>query len=387
MSNLLFLTKIIFSIFQLNIYPQFKEGLKMSIGRTAFFEISGEPAERGLEYGQKLKNKIKDTIDFFHRYNEYQGVSLKESRDIIAKFLPYIKEYSPTLERELQGIATGAGVNYADLIMISLNEERNIFNHGNNCTVFAATGNSTKNGQVIIGQTWDNFLEWTENFSDLLLIRRSKKDPDVISYSYPGMLAAAGLNSSQLAVCWNSVPRLNIKIGVPTYLIIAEILRQRSLKDALAVVLKAKRAGCFNLVISNKDEIYNLEATAEDIEVSHYSSHFCHTNHYLTARFACQEPEAKTPKEKKRKTSSIMRQKRMANLLDENSGQISPTISQMFLQDHFNHPQSICRHPESNSNYKDRLLTRAAWIIAPASKEIWYAGGPPCQNKFKKYQL
>ncbi|MGM0414534.1 MAG: C45 family autoproteolytic acyltransferase/hydrolase, partial [Bacillota bacterium] len=240
---------------------------------------------------------------------------------------------------------------------------------------------------AIIGQSWDNFLEWRDNFRDILLIRSSTQGPDILSYAYPGMLAAAGLNSEGIAVCWNSVPRLKLQSGVPTYIIIAEILRQTSLGDALAAVMRARRAGCFNLVLSDGNEIYNIEATPDDIEISYSTNYFSHANHYLAERFACQEPEPENFEKYKRKASSIIRHNRMTRFLEEETGKISAASVQRFLTDHLNQPHSICRHPEPDIEYSEKLLTRAAWIIEPTSKILWYAGGPPCENQFVPYKL
>ena len=354
---------------------------------TNFLEISGEPAERGHKYGNLAQKEIKKAISFFHNFNQRNGFSIKETRDIANKFLPYITKYSPEIEAELKAIATGAQVNYHDILMISLNEERNIFNNKGNCSSFAATGNSTYQNKAVIGQTWDNFLEWEDNFNDFLLIRRATQGSDIISYTYPGLLAAAGLNSAGIAICWNSVPRLKIKKGVPTYIIIEEILRQKTIGDALTAVMRANRAGCFSLFLSDGDEIYHIEATPNDIEINYSADFLSHGNHYLTPRFARQEPEPENLEKYRRKASSIIRDNRMNKFLKENSGRISMATAQRFLKDHLNYPHSICRHSDKRSKYSDKFLTRAAWIIEPARKELWYAGGPPCENQFIRYKL
>ena len=354
---------------------------------TNFLEISGKPEKRGLKYGKSAQKEIKRTIKFFHDYNQRKGISIEKSRDLGRQYLPYITKYSPEIETELMAVATGAQVNYHDILMISLNEERDIFNNKGNCSTFAATGNSTYQGNAILGQTWDNFLEWQDNFNDFVLIRRSALNPDIISYTYPGMLAAAGLNSAGISICWNSVPRLKIKKGVPTYIIIEEVLRQKTIGDALTAIMRARRAGCFSLFLSDGEEVYNIEATPDDIEINYSTNYISHANHYLTQRFASQEPEPENLEKYRRKASSIIRDNRMTKFLQEEDGRISVVSGQRFLNDHLNYPHSICRHSDSRSKYSDKFLTRAAWVIEPKNKRFWYAGGPPCENQFVKFKL
>ncbi|MFW6301308.1 MAG: C45 family autoproteolytic acyltransferase/hydrolase [Bacillota bacterium] len=361
--------------------------INKKLDNTDFIEVNGSSTERGYQYGRKSKVEIKKTIDFFHNWFKHQGNNINKTRNISTSYSTSIENYSPAITAELKGIAEGAEVDFSDILMISLNEERQLFINNNNCTSFAATGNATFNNRTILGQTWDNYLEWHDNFKNLILIRRSDQNPDIISYTYPGMLAAAGLNSSGIAVCWNSVPRLKLQLGVPTYIIIDEILRQTTLGNALTAVMRATRAGCFNLVLSDEKEIYNIEATPDDIEISYSTNYLSHANHYLSERFASQEPEPNNLEKYKRKASSIIRHNRMTKFLEKEASKISTTSGQKFLQDHLNQPHSICRHPDLKSDYSDKFLTRAAWVIDPTNKVFWYAEGPPCKNQFLAYKL
>ncbi len=362
--------------------------IKRKLGsNTDLIEVNGNPSERGYHYGEKSAEEINKTIDFFNNWLKRQGSNISEARKLAGIYANYIEEYSPKIKAELEAIARGAKVDFNDILMISLNEERKLFINNDKCSSFAATGNATFNGRAVIGQSWDNYLEWQDNFKNILLIRRSTQGPDIISYAYPGMLSAAGLNSYGIAICWNSVPRLKFQPGIPTYIIIDEILRQTTIGDALATVMKAKRAGCFSLILSDGYEIYNIEATPDDIEISYSTSYFSHANHYLTGRFASQEPEPENLDKYRRKASSIVRHNRMARFLEEEFGRISAASGQGFLTDHLNHPHSICRHPDLRSEYSDKFLTRAAWVIEPAKKIFWYAGGPPCENQFISYKL
>ncbi len=493
-------------------------------------EVEGSAEKRGESYGSQAGADIKSCVDFFYRIfsrqwdfresSSGQDFSWREirnqARNHAEKYWPAIADYSPVLAAEMKGIARGAGVDWRDIVMIALNEERESIVKGlkeereisstdgqsmasdgqtmapggqstvpadgqsaasdgqsmspggqptapaGQCTAFAATGRATRSGRTLLGQSWDNYLEWYEGFPSFLLRRKNSEGFEALSYAYPGMLAAAGINSAGIALCWNSVPRLKLKIGVPTYVIVAEVLRQETIGNALAAVFRAERAGCFNFLLANEEEIYNLEATPDDIEVSYSADYLGHANHYLTKRFRQEErrqereqregsrgsrqtgqgqqengssrqtgqgqqesgssrqtgqgqkersgqsreqnsrsdkeedgqnsqnlndsSDSYSSKEKsKRRASTLIRHNRICRRLKEDAGNISTAKAGEFLRDHVNYPHSICRHPDKDSAYQDQLLTRAAWIMEPAEREILITAGPPCRYSFKKY--
>jgi len=465
--------------------------------KLTVIEVEGSAEKRGESYGSQAAAEIRTCVDFFYRIfsrqwdlresSSGQGFSRREIRNQAEEYWPAIADYSPELAAEMKGIARGAGVDWRDIVMIALNEERESIVKGlkeereisstdgqsmvsdgqtmapggqstvpadgqsaasdgqsmapggqptapdGQCTAFAATGRATRSGRTLLGQSWDNYLEWYEGFPSLLLRRRSKEGLEVLSYAYPGMLAAAGINSAGIALCWNSVPRLKLKIGVPTYVIVAEVLRQETIGNALAAVFRAERAGCFNFLLADEEEIYNLEATPDDMEVSYSADYFGHANHYLTERFQQEESgrsrqteqgqkersgrsrqTEQGQKEKsgqqngrnlndssdnssndslslqeksKRRASTLIRYNRICRRLKEEAGNISTAKAGEFLRDHVNYPHSICRHPDQDSAYQDQLLTRAAWIMEPAERELLITAGPPCRHRFKKYSV
>ncbi|MEF8726376.1 MAG: carcinine hydrolase/isopenicillin-N N-acyltransferase family protein, partial [Candidatus Bipolaricaulota bacterium] len=188
-----------------------------------------------------------------------------------------------------------------------------------------------------------------------------------------------------IGISWNSVPRLGFDYGVPTYVIIENVLRQEKIGDALSVVLQAKRAGCFNFVIGGEEEIYSVEATPEDSAVIYSRKTLGHANHYVTERFrneqdfdeACGRSSA----------SSLVRHNRINRLMEENFGEIDLNLLKKFTQDHVNFPQSICRHPEPLDEDEQGYISCATWIMDNTNKDWWIANGPACEAEFIKYSV
>jgi len=344
-----------------------------------YLEISGNPYDRGFEYGEKCKKAISRFVDFL--YAEFQKNESTKTEVIrtTKKYIPYIENYSSEIMDELKGIAEGSERSLEELVMISLHEERMIFKR-EGCTALAATGRATVDGETYVGQNWDEGTEmyWEGDMPFLLKIRRNT-GPDILAYAYPGMQSNAGMNSKGICISWNTVPRLELKVGVPTYIIITDLLRQRTIGDAIDSILRAERAGCFNFLIGDDTEIYDIEATPRDVDILYSDLYIGHANHYISRKFATLQDMSKI------KAHTITRHNRINRLLKEKCGSIDLETCMDILRDHVNYPYSICSHPVTE--IKKESLTWASWVQIPKKREWWIAHGPPCQNKAKKYSI
>ena len=341
-------------------------------------DLSGDAYDRGFEYGEACRNLISRMIDE-QFYQEFAGrltkaQLLKHAR----KYEPFIREYSPEIADELKGMAEGSARPHDEIVMINALEERSDFEHSR-CTAFAATGNATKKGETYAGQTWDGLeKEWWDGELSLLFKIRRKNGPDILNYTNPGILSCAGLNSNGITVNWNTVPQKEMAAGVPSYIIVAEILKQKTLGEALDAVRRADRAGYFNFVITNESELYNVEATPNDLDISYSEEYIGHANHYVSERFRLTQNVGVT-------ACSIIRHNRMNRLLGENRGKIDLEMCMGFLRDHVDYPSSICFHPGDDPDPKERGLTLDSWISVPSKKEFWISHGSPCENEFVRF--
>lgn len=345
--------------------------------RLSLLELSGSAYDRGRKYGVQFERLITRMIeDEF--YKVFQGKVTKDELIRRAKrYAPFIEGYSPEIAEELQGMADGSGRSYEEIVMVNALEERNALGCGG-CTAFAATGAATKDGKTYLGQNWDGQeSEWWGGELGLLLTVKRKEGVDILDYTNPGILASAGVNSKGISVCWNTVPRLELKVGVPTYIIVAELLRQKTIGDAINSIIRAERAGCFNFVIADETELYDIEATPTDIDIAYSDEYVAHANHFVSQKFSSKQT---IPNSDIGMASTIVRHNRMNTMLKQKLGCIDLDVGQGFLKDHVNYPASICRHPDAG-------LTLDSWVIAPAQKEFWIAHGPPCEHDFEKHVL
>lgn len=343
--------------------------------------LTGEPFERGRCYGEAKREDIRYFVDYFYQLT---GTDKKDGEGLLEKvrsYIPYIQEYSLPLYQELEGMAKGSSCLLEELVMLTLHEELEAFT--GSCTSFAVTGKTTRDGTAFQGQTWDIPVELCQKARPFLLVRGGGKDPAIFSFTYSGLLAGAGFNSAGISLSWNSLPRLKIQVGVPTYVIIGEVLRQDTIGGALAAISRAQRAGCFNFVITDEQDIYMVETTPEDLDLFYSTRWLGHANHYQSDKF--KHMQSMDTVVKRYAGSSIIRQNRIHRLLEEAGEGINEKDCQSFLLDHVNYPHSICRHPGTECSIP--MITCASWVMEPKSRCWWVSNGPPCEGGFLPYSL
>jgi isopenicillin-N N-acyltransferase-like protein len=234
--------------------------------------ISGKPRERGREYGCKFRGAIHGWLDreiyqaFTHRPGtrgemmRYAGQCTRE-----------IRSYAPTVLEELEGMAEGSELKLEELVLGTLHEElyhEGILPASDHCTGLAVGPPDTRDGNSYVGQTWD----WhgsTYGHSSVLAWKRPE-GPSVLTYAYPGLWVSAGLNSAGVALCWTgaypggSGPR----VGIPTYVLIAQMLYQESLEAALAEARRSTHAGWFTFVLADgRGDLASVEGSPEALSI------------------------------------------------------------------------------------------------------------------------
>ena len=361
---------------------RFKPRFKLRV-----IEVSGSAYDRGYKHGEECRESIKKFVKEF--YEGFEGRLTKDQiQRHVRKHIPFIEEYSSEVAEEIKGIADGSGCTYEEIVMLSLLEEIEGFTRlmPHTCTALAAAGEATAEEAVFIGENLDSSVKrYAEGKFPILLKVKDSSGPSYIAWSMPGIPAGAGLNSEGIGIVWNSVERVELRIGVPTYVIISEIMHQKTIGDALGAVFTAKRAGCFNFLIADgHGELYDVEATPSDAEVYYSDTCIGHANHFVSEKMKKKITVAGFG----RHSSSLVRHNRVNKLLKENLGRIDLKTCMSILSDHVNYPYSICRHPEPVKDEKAyRGVTWDSLLMVLNKGECWISHGPPCSNRYQKHVI
>jgi hypothetical protein len=235
--------------------------------------VSGKPRERGRRYGKAFQDGIRAFLD----QEIYAAFVKKPSpRDEMLRYAGAcaraVHDYSPAIHDELEGMAEGSGVRLEELVLMNLHEElwhKGVLPKVEHCTAVAVGPPQTKDRHTYVGQTWD-WMTTVAGVSTMLLWRRPE-GPSVLAYAYPGLWVGAGLNSAGLALTWTSAGGKEApgpRVGIPSYVLIAHLLYQKSLEDVVAEAKRATHAGWFTFVMADgTGRLLNLEGSPRELAV------------------------------------------------------------------------------------------------------------------------
>ncbi len=330
--------------------------------------IAGKPRERGRQYGKKFGQ----AMAAFRDKEIYCFAANPPSRDDLLYYAGQcgkaIKDYAPTIMDELEGIAEGSGIRLEEVVLISLHEElyhKGVLPPVEHCTALAAGPPDTKDGKTYVGQNWD-WMESVYGLSSVLLWKRPE-GPSLLAYAYPGLWVGAGLNSAGIALCWTSAESMGIKgprAGIPSYVLIAQMLYQETLKEAIAEARRAKQAGWFTFVLADgKGQLANVEGTPDKLVVE--------MDHGHLARTYCGTREMTgTPKDQPVKYHPQCQ--RMYELLEGSKGKLDRPTLQGFFGDH---KSTICKHNG----------TLDSMLFDCTSRKAYVSRGPGCSGRWKEF--
>jgi isopenicillin-N N-acyltransferase-like protein len=339
--------------------------------------ISGKPRTRGKQYGQQFK----DDIHAFLEKEIYRACAGHASRDVLLRYagpcVRAVKEYAPAILDEMEGMAEGAGLKLEEMVLLTLHEETAGHKGGvlppvSHCTALAAGPPHTRDGNSYVGQNWD-WMDSVYGLSRMLLWKRPE-GPSVLAYSYPGLWIGAGLNSAGVALCWTWGDGRGIKgprVGIPSYVLIAQMLYQETLEEALKEARRARHAGWFAFVLGDgKGRLATVEGTPEKLVVQQMRGHTAR------ASYACREILG-GPAEKPLTVHPQCQ--RMFDLLEGRKGQLDRKTLEGFFADH---GSGICKHPGHKGGF-----TVDSMLFNCTTKEAHLSRGPGCSGRWKTFRF
>ncbi|HEX7655272.1 MAG TPA: C45 family peptidase [Verrucomicrobiae bacterium] len=203
------------------------------------------------------------------------------------------------------------------------------------CTAFGAWSNATVDAHLIAGRNFD--WEAAEVFSRDRVVEMFEPSNGIpfISLAWAGMKGVvSGMNRAGVSVTINGAPsRLPDDIGTPVAMVAREVLQQaHDLAEALAIIRKAKVfVSTIWLVGSRADgHFVVVEKTPETMAVRQASadSIVC-PNHFETDDLKEGERNTNYMVE----ATSVAREQRLTELLQQSGGRINPAVAAGILRD------------------------------------------------------
>jgi len=354
----------------------------------ALVRVRGDHRSVGRQIGEACWAEVVARVE----RDPAPGLTLETQRRMADRYRSITAQAYPWMIDELDGVAEGAGVDPLDVFAASIEElwteltvppadelvppEPGRFERGK-CSDMVATPPLTSDGATLVAH--NNDLGPASEAKLIALEWQVDDEPAMFTIGI-GPWISVGWNAAGLSLTGNELTPNDERVGIPRLLQVRDILRQRSIHDAVKAALHPDRASSYcNLLAHSDGTVVCVEGSAGEAELMRpEAGRLAHTNHYVADRML---PFEGDPEYAER---SAIRYRRARLLLDELAATgepITATALRRALADHVDAPDSICRHAEDGASSKTVF-----WCVADvAAGSISYGRGNPCDSMDQEY--
>ncbi len=335
--------------------------------------IGGDPASCGQAYGEALRDQM---VGYYYRLRSAEARKLAFAQ----RCWPYLQRQAPISARFMQGMARGSGMPIQQIVTLTLYEE---LAHQPHCTALVATGEATRGGHAVVGMNWDagpDAFAWPG-----LLRLEMRHQPRLLAYHFPGLWVSAGINECGLAIGWTSTgmsPMVPPRPGVPTHVLLAELLREPDVSAALDRMQQMRHAGPFILLLADAaGHTAVIEASSHQLHIERNCASACRANHYACA------PLQRATRQKLRRDGnaySRYRERRMADMLQQFHGHITPAAAGRMLTDRQGKRPWVHQLPPGTATAAPSMMTIDSLVMECARRELWTCRGGRIPGPWQK---
>ncbi len=341
--------------------------------------VCGTAYERGVQYGRACREEILlSTRNYAYRLSKI--MSWQEAQRRALQYLPAIREAGKEYIEEMQGIADGAGVNFAEIVMINSRSEplEPIPDRGapQECTAFSVIPPASADGAVMAGQNWDFSRAHREAVVVLRILPGNGK-PGILMFPEAGMIGAMGMNNAGIGLTLNALSTPAKAYGLPLHIRMRRILEQNTMDKAYGMAVNGDQPAPANLIITHKDGIaLGIELDPAGIDVLQPENGvLVHTNHFIGPKF--------TTRTCATGGSTHIRYQRISAHL-KGKTELTTEHLKAVLRDHAGYPDSICKHNVPTGDEKEVWYgaTNFSLIMDLIYGTAEFAYGNPCESEY-----
>ena len=355
-------------------------------------ELTGSPYEQGKQHGALLQPQIAHNVDvYFRRFLQEGGVARAEVLRRAERYAAAIARQNAAYASGMDGIAAGAGIAYEEIVALNVRYEILYYQYAVNkvaaadgCTSFALAPQATEGGHLLLGQNWD----WIPEVAGAVVHTTHPDGFQTLAFTEAGIFGGKiGLNTAGVGLAINGITTTAdewTRLEKPFHLRCYEILRSRSLAEALQIVTGTPRSCSGNYLIAQvPDRAVNVEA-APDVasRLGWQQGQIVHANHFV-------DPDGlgvTEPPDAEHRQRSCRRQQRLEQLL-ATKRPVSLSGVQAALRDHSTAPRHICRHEDPAAPVDEQYRTVTSIVLDLAEGELYATDGPPCENEYALFAL
>lgn len=363
--------------------------------------IEGEPLERGIAAGSLARELIKIQEDaFIGKITEL--VPSEGYRKFLSKIVAWYnrKLYLNVPEEykaEIYGVSRYASDEYNAFAKPYV---RMLYAHGAHdighalqdlmlvgCTSFAAWGEKTEDGQLLIGRNFDFYAGDDFSKEKLVMFVNPTKGHQFMTYGWAGMMGAlSGMNAEGLTVTINaSKSKIPLLAKTPISILTREILQYAStIEEAIAIAKKRKVFVSESIMIgSAKDKKAILIEVAPDnfgiYDVPNTNQLVC-ANHFQSKSYDHDKRNQQAIEE----SHSLYRYERMTELLSEND-QLNPEKAVAVLRNREGLEEKHIGY--GNEKALNQMLAHHGIVFKPEEQKVWVSTNPYQMGAFVAYDL
>jgi len=336
-------------------------------------KLDGDDYARGCAYGDATAEPLGRVLAMQQE--------MDSCREAARAYLPFIADHAPRTLDEMHGCADGAGVTFEDILAMVAGYERFMLSMAESpekCTAFAAMGDATVDGNLICGQNNDEGVDsWLDGAADVLLLHIEPEGMQTLIYTHVGLPAYMGMNTSGLCVMWMTINNRDNGPGVPSVVLLRELMRHTSLDDAVDYLRRTPRACPNNFMMAHAtDGISSVECSYQHWREVHSRTALCHANHILDEELG----ESCAMRGLSWHTT-FARQARMDQLVNDHRGRIDVAAGCRMLRNRDDEHMSI----RSTPGDKHGWATLASMVFHPAAGQMFVAEGWEADATFERY--
>lgn len=260
------------------------------------------PTEWGRVHGESYRGEIRSLADIRLYLAMKIGRFDNEAQllDIARAHVPVLERYDPALHAEFMGIAEGANLDPARVVVVNhYTDLRDIVGNSwpetpiadavggdEGCSVLWA---NTPEGPIV-AQTWDMHATAIP-YILMLRVPETERHPASWTFSITGCLGMAGMNRDGVTVAINNLNSDDARIGVMWPALVRRALRCRAASGARDVFMTAPIGSGHHYLVADARSAYGIETsgtrrelifTSEDEPAA--AARYLHTNHCLNPR-------------------------------------------------------------------------------------------------------
>ena len=345
------------------------------------FEISGSSFEVGRQHGEACRDQIRTFLEYSYKtIGDAKNQDPATLRARAESFVPSIRGFIPDAIEEMEGIAEGANVAFAEVVLLNVRTELTLGNAGltDGCSSLGFLTSHTDNESTIIAQNQD-VGDWMKDVGVVLRAAPEEK-PAFIMFTWAGVIGYPGFNEHGVAFVQNQLYTEGWRVGVSHYPLKRRILECRNLAEVLDIMHQTAFSSAGNyLMVDGENRLVDAEIAAPHglgvIEATEGT--LAHTNNIRSPEleefdtFRSQLPDSEP---------RCARADQLVASVDRAS---ASDVMQM-MSDHAGHPHSICRH---NDGTPESIETVASYVMEPLQGRLHVSYGNPCENGYTTYTL